>query len=256
MLHVLRPVHDRARSCRSRTSGFCAKGDGRRVRRGAATLRFDGGRLPYNTHGGMLSHAYVLGIAHVVEVVRQLRGEAAAQVPDARVGVYGGYTGPQASTLVLRKAEARVTRDPTRVPAARRRRGSRPRRSGPARRDGELRIPRCDACGRLRWYPARRVPALPRASPFTWDDDERARARCSPGWSSPTPFLPQFADLTPFVPALVALEEDPAVRLADPDGRLRRRRPRLRHAGAGRLPPARRSRASTATVAAPLFVPA
>ena len=27
------------------------------------------------------------------------------------------------------------------------------------------------------------------------------------------PFLPQFSDLTPFVPALVALEEDPAVRL-------------------------------------------
>ena len=64
-------------------------------------LSFDGGRLPYNTHGGMLSHAYVLGIAHVVEVVRQLRGEAAAQVPRARVGVYGGYTGPQASTLIL-----------------------------------------------------------------------------------------------------------------------------------------------------------
>jgi acetyl-CoA acetyltransferase len=80
--------------------GFCAKGDGGAfVQEGA--LDFDGGRLPYNTHGGMLSHAYVLGIAHVVEVVRQLRGEAAAQVPDARVGVYGGYTGPQASTLVL-----------------------------------------------------------------------------------------------------------------------------------------------------------
>ena len=52
----------------------------------------------------MLSHAYVLGIAHVVEVVRQLRGEAAAQVPDAEIGIYGGYTGPQAGVLVLRKA--------------------------------------------------------------------------------------------------------------------------------------------------------
>ncbi len=36
-------------------------------------------------------------------------------------------------------------------------------------------------------------------------------------------FLPQFADLVPFVPALVALDDDPAVRLAtrvvdcDPD---------------------------------------
>jgi acetyl-CoA acetyltransferase len=80
--------------------GFCPKGEGGRFVEGTA-LHFDGGVLPYNTHGGMLSHAYVLGIAHVVELVRQLRGEAAAQVSDARVAVYGGYTGPQASTLVL-----------------------------------------------------------------------------------------------------------------------------------------------------------
>jgi acetyl-CoA acetyltransferase len=82
--------------------GYCQKGEGGAFVEGDA-LAFDGGVLPYNTHGGMLSHAYVLGIAHVVEVVRQLRGEAAAQVPDARVGVYGGYTGPQASTLILRR---------------------------------------------------------------------------------------------------------------------------------------------------------
>lgn len=80
--------------------GFCAKGDAGRFVEGD-TLHFDAGKLPYNTHGGMLSHAYVLGIAHVVEVVRQLRHEAAAQVKDAEIGVYGGYTGPQASTLIL-----------------------------------------------------------------------------------------------------------------------------------------------------------
>ena len=82
--------------------GFCEKGEG-----GAfvanGRLDFDAGGLPFNTHGGMLSHAYVLGISHVVEVVRQLRGEAANQVPGAEVGVYGGYTGHMASTLVLRK---------------------------------------------------------------------------------------------------------------------------------------------------------
>jgi acetyl-CoA acetyltransferase len=84
-------------------SGFCAKGEG-----GAFVadggLAFDGGRLPTNTHGGLLSHAYVLGIAHVVELVRQLRGEAAAQVPGAEIAAYGGYTGMDAATLVLRRA--------------------------------------------------------------------------------------------------------------------------------------------------------
>ena len=82
--------------------GFCPKGEGGRFVEGSA-LDFDGGRLPYNTHGGLLSHAYVLGISHVIELVRQLRGEAPAQVPDAEVGVYGGYTGHLASTLVLRR---------------------------------------------------------------------------------------------------------------------------------------------------------
>lgn len=82
--------------------GFCEKGGGGSFVEGNA-LHFDGGVLPYNTHGGLLSHAYVLGIAHVVEVVRQLRGEGAAQVFDAEIGVYGGYTGANATTLVLRR---------------------------------------------------------------------------------------------------------------------------------------------------------
>jgi len=84
-------------------SGFCEKGAGGEFVAGD-TLHFDSGKLPTNTHGGMLSHAYVLGISHVVEVVRQLRGEATAQVPEAEIGIYGGYTGPQCSTLVLRRA--------------------------------------------------------------------------------------------------------------------------------------------------------
>jgi acetyl-CoA acetyltransferase len=80
--------------------GFCAKGDAGRFVEGD-TLHHDGGKLPFNTHGGLLSHAYVLGIAHVVECVKQLRGTAAAQVPSCGVAVYGGYTGHMASTLVL-----------------------------------------------------------------------------------------------------------------------------------------------------------
>jgi acetyl-CoA acetyltransferase len=82
--------------------GFCPKGDVGAFVEGD-TLHHDAGKLPFNTHGGLLSHAYVLGIAHVVEVVKQLRGDAAAQVPACEVGVYGGYTGHMASTLVLTK---------------------------------------------------------------------------------------------------------------------------------------------------------
>lgn len=82
--------------------GFCAKGEAGAFAEGAR-LHHDGGGLPFNTHGGLLSHAYVLGIAHVVECVKQLRGTAAAQVTGCEVAVYGGYTGHMASTLVLTK---------------------------------------------------------------------------------------------------------------------------------------------------------
>ncbi len=82
--------------------GFCPKGSAGAFVEGD-TLHHDSGKLPFNTHGGLLSHAYVLGIAHVVEVVKQLRGTAAAQVPGCEVGVYGGYTGGSASVLILRQ---------------------------------------------------------------------------------------------------------------------------------------------------------
>src|SRR6185436_9346701 len=76
--------------------GFCKKGEGGAFVEGERlhyqNSRKQGG-LPFNTHGGLLSHAYVLGISHVVELVRQLRGEAANQVAAPRIAVYGGYTG-------------------------------------------------------------------------------------------------------------------------------------------------------------------
>lgn len=76
---------------------------------------------------------------------------------------------------------------------------------------GELRIPRCDSCGRLRWYPEEQCRHC-KGEPFTWETMSGKGTLFS--WVVVThPFLPQFADLTPFVPALVALEEDPSVRL-------------------------------------------
>jgi uncharacterized OB-fold protein len=75
---------------------------------------------------------------------------------------------------------------------------------------GELVIPRCDACGDYVWYPEEACPrdggtltwrpVSGRGSLFTWAVVRRA-------------FLPAFEDRVPFVTALVALAEDPSVRL-------------------------------------------
>jgi len=76
----------------------------------------------------------------------------------------------------------------------------------------ELRIPRCDTCGRLHWYPEDECRSC-KGSAFTWETMSGRGTLFS--WVVVThPFLAQFADLVPFVPALVALDEDPAVRLA------------------------------------------
>lgn len=88
--------------------GFCPKGEGGSfVQDGNISV---GGRLPVNTHGGLLSGGHpglAGGMFHVVEAVKQLRGEAGdRQVEDVELAVAhgnGGIIGMHC-TLILGKA--------------------------------------------------------------------------------------------------------------------------------------------------------
>jgi acetyl-CoA acetyltransferase len=88
--------------------GFCAKGEGGPfVESGAIQL---GGSLPVNTHGGLLSHGHPGrpgGVFHIIEAVRQLRGECEGrQVRDAEIALVHGNGGILSthSTIILGSA--------------------------------------------------------------------------------------------------------------------------------------------------------
>jgi len=79
--------------------GFCARGDGAALLQSGATSI--GGRIPINPSGGLIAKGHPVGAtgaAQVVEIVRQLRGQAGArQVEGAKVGMThatgGGISG-------------------------------------------------------------------------------------------------------------------------------------------------------------------
>jgi acetyl-CoA acetyltransferase len=81
--------------------GFCPIGEGGPFV-ADGNIRWKGGSIPVNTHGGHLSEAYIIGMTHVREAVEQLRGVAVNQVTDAEVAVVtGGPSGlPVSGTLL------------------------------------------------------------------------------------------------------------------------------------------------------------
>ncbi len=80
--------------------GFCERG-GAPAFVAAGEIGWPNGSLPINTAGGSLSEAYVHGLNHVVEGVRQLRGESTSQVADARLALVTGGSGVSPSSALV-----------------------------------------------------------------------------------------------------------------------------------------------------------
>ena len=92
------------------SSGFCKTGEGGPfAESGKINL---GAELPCNTAGGLLSEGHTMGIGHIVEAVRQLRGECGErQVKNAEIALATGFGGVvneypptfSCSALILRR---------------------------------------------------------------------------------------------------------------------------------------------------------
>jgi acetyl-CoA acetyltransferase len=83
--------------------GFASVGEGGPFV-GDGNIRWKGGSIPVNTHGGNLSEAYIIGMTHIREAVEQLRGVAINQVDGAEIAlVTGGPAALPVSGTLLRR---------------------------------------------------------------------------------------------------------------------------------------------------------
>ena len=81
--------------------GFCPRGEGGAFVEGGR-IAFDGA-LPVNTHGGNHSEAYIHGLPHVIEAVRQLRGTSTAQVDGVELVLSCSSVAQLSAAVILRK---------------------------------------------------------------------------------------------------------------------------------------------------------
>jgi acetyl-CoA acetyltransferase len=81
--------------------GFCARGEAKDfVKSGALEL---GGALPINMNGGQIGEAYLHGMNGIAEGVRQIRGTAVNQVPEAgNILVTAGTSTPTSGLILSR----------------------------------------------------------------------------------------------------------------------------------------------------------
>ena len=82
--------------------GFCDAGEGGPFAASGAIGK--GGSLPINTSGGNLSDGYIHGMSHIVEGVRQMRGESTSQVPEAETCLVTSGLPIITGAMILRKA--------------------------------------------------------------------------------------------------------------------------------------------------------
>lgn len=82
--------------------GFCARGEGGAF---ASSGAIDvGGSVPINTAGGNLSEGYIHGMNHILEGVRQMRGQSTCQVPAAQTCLVTSGAPTMTSAMILRAA--------------------------------------------------------------------------------------------------------------------------------------------------------